>query len=865
LQHLTFRLVSHACVQLGLLLMIVGSLRAQQSITVNVVNLKREPLGGVKILFTSVANKSVTYSAESVKGVAVLTVPIGKYNVDIRKLGYGYRRDTVNISPGDSGRVLVYQLADYLETTITDTISIQADVDRYKGDGGMRLPIDPKKIIELASVNPSIEALLITLPGVGSAGEFSTQYRVRGGNFDENLIYINDVEIYRPQLVRAGQNEGLGVTNALLTDRLTFSTGGFQAQYGDKLSSVLDIHYRNPHYFRGTAELGLMTANLHVEGSSRNRTDSTQAGPFSFLIGARRFSTRYLLNSLDTQGDYNPEFLDIQSVFSWTPRRKTLWRVRISDSTASNRLDSIPLPVQKIKVSLLTTASRNEYSFAPSSRETTFGNFQNAFKLFVGYVGLERTNFLTGQTALTVEHTPSFRFRMKYILSGVASEESELISTEGAYRLSDVNTDIGSENLGEEIFIRGTGSELREARNYLSLRQLNLSILGEWKIDRNYYTTTCDTCWLRHRLSWGARFQHDYVDDVLREWTAFDSAQFIRIQSFIDAQNIVSSYRASGFLQHAWRFSSSVQLTSGIRYNYWTLNEQLLVSPRVQLLWRPRSVLTAGKEVAFEQRRLQMRFAVGAYDQPPFYREMRSSQGVVFRNTRAQRSYHLIAGADYNFTMWGRPFHLFAEGYYKHLYDLVPYVLDNVRLRYYPEIDPTTPNSARGYAYGFDAKISGQFLQGIDSWLSFGMLNTRELATVDTTGFVRRPTDQRFQASLFFQDYVPRIPWLRMNMTLVYNSGLPFGPPNNFAQRTTFGAPYYFRVDFGINAVLVFRDRPAHQFGIRSLWVGVELFNLFARANTISYQWIKDIYQNEFAIPNYLSNRLVNVRAVLRF
>jgi hypothetical protein len=654
----------------------------------------------------------------------------------------------------------------------------------------------------------------------------------------------------------------LGVTNPNLASGLTFSTGGFSAQYGDKLSSVLDVEYKQPTRFRGSAELGLLTQNLHLEGANRSQADSTQPGAFSFLVGARRFSTTYLLGSLDTQGNYEPEFFDIQSEFAYAPRSKK--PIQREKTRKNGETDTIYSATNRFRISLLTIAARNRYTFFPQSRETVFGQFPVAKKLFIGYIGSERTSYLTGQTALTLDWRPNLRVRVRHILSGVSSEESELISTEGGYRLSDIETNLGSDDFGKEVFVRGVGSEIREARNYLSVRKVSFQQLGEVWLDRNFYKLQCDTCYAKHLLKWGLRGQYESIDDEIREWFAVDSAEFITIRDRLSARNIVNSVRLNGFLQHNWQPGRSLMLITGVRVSYWSYNEQLLVSPRVQLVWKPMQKREDGRQVPFSERTLLFRFAVGSYDQPPFYRELRSYQGVVFPETRAQRSVHLIAGMDYQLKIWNRPFTLFAEAYGKYLYDIVPYEIENVRIRYYP--DEVSDNlRARGYAYGLDARLSGQFLEGIDSWISMSVMNTREDLDSDNRGWVRRPTDQRFQVSLFFQDYVPKVPWLRMNMTLIYNTGLPFGPPGMLDNRTVFQNPAYFRVDFGANALLRFREKRPGKFGFESVWVGLEIFNLFARENVVSNLWVKDIFETVYAVPNYLSNRLVNGRIIVRF
>lgn len=809
-----------------------------------------QPVFGAEVLIKNYKKKYVTGNG----GLASIKLPAGKYAVLVRRTAEATVEKEIKIT-ADSTSILNF---DFVKDIFTiDTVQIRDNTKKTdrQDDGFMeRIPLDTRKVIERPTIKTDIESLIQTMPGVAGSSEFSSQYRVRGGNYDENLIYINDVEIYRPLLVRSGQQEGLGTTNANLAKDVSFSTGGFAPRYGDKLSSVLNITYNTPSEFRGTVELGLLTANLHIEGSSKNKEDSTLAGRFTYLIGARRFSTQYVLNTLDSQGDYRPNFLDWQSLFAY--RFKPRHKATLREKTRKNgRVDTLYLPPDRVKLSLLTMVAKNDYIFYPQNRETTFGTVTGAIRLFMAFVGLEQSNYITGQSALILEHSPNLRLNFKHIISAVRSEEAELVSVEGGYRLSDINTNFGSESFNEEVFIRGVGTELREARNFLNVNILSYAHRGEWNLDKNFYHKIGQArSFVSHKLQWGAQLSREWVQDEVKEWAAIDSADFLRVSEYIRTRHYLASYRLQGYLQHSWKPSRSTVLTLGLRGNYWTVNQQFLLSPRLQFVYN-------APVSAESKTELQFRLAVGYYRQPPFYRELRAFDGSVNTDVRAQNAIHYIAGMDFVFRIWNRPFKLFTEAYYKQLFDLVPYQIENVRIRYFPQY------TAVGYAYGLDAKINGQFIEGIDSWLSVSLLNTKEDVNGDDRGYVRRPADQRLMVSLYFQDEVPRIPSLKVHINLVYASGLPFGPPGVLNNRTALGAPFYNRVDLGINKVFMFK--PKHErknkFGIESLWVGLEVFNLFQRQNTISYQWVTDVYETRFAIPNYLSARLINARVIVRF
>lgn len=827
-------------------------------------------------VIVTIKNQSGKFTSDS-SGNLLLTVPTGKIGFTFVADGYA----TENIRFGI-----------FKDSTVKQTIILDPEIPMYDVSGvevsskynttqrpninaptDQRLPIKPGDITEIPL--GSLERLLSTLGGVSIGNEFSTQYRVRGGNFDENLIYINGIEIYRPMIVRTGQQEGLPITNPVLTKDVTFNSGGFPAAYGDKLSSVLNVEYQTPNKFAASAELGLLSQNAHVEGSTKNSKDSTSPGRVSYLLGVRRFSPSYLLNTLNTTGTYQPRFYDAQGLLTFKPKGKSNELLKYK-TRKDGSVDTIILPIDRKKWSLFGILTHSKFSFNPQNRETTFGTVTGAIRLFVAFEGQEQTNYTTGQAAIIYEYKPTFRLTLKNSLSFIRSVESEISSVEGGYRLGDVNTDMGSKSFNEVIAIRGVGTELRNARNYLTVNLINIEHRGELKLDRDFYKKLYSrsvNSFQRHQISWGIKLQSEIIDDIYREWSAIDSADFVRQNDLIFARNSQHTFRGSGFFQYTWRTGKTTNLITGIRGNYWTLNKEFLFSPRIQFVYDP-TLKLANPDSA--RHRIQFRLATGMYSQPPFFRELRNFQGVLDPGVRAQKSIHFIAGFDYTFRIWDRDFKLYVEGYYKRLLNIIPYEIENVRIRYYPQ------QTGTGYSYGIDTRINGQFIQGIESWFSFSVLKTEEDVTNDFTrvfnekreqigtvpqGLVPRPSDQRFNLGFYFQDEFPRSKTLKVHVNYVFNSGLPFGPPQKYSDRTTFfRAPSYHRVDIGISKLLIFRSKHdvRKKFSVESLWIGLEVFNLLQRENTVSYTWISAVNGEGYAVPNYLSNRLISLRAVLR-
>lgn len=698
--------------------------------------------------------------------------------------------------------------------------------------------IAPKTLRTIKGAQPGIENILKTLPGVNISNELSTQYSVRGGNFDENLVYVNEIEVYRPFLIRSGNQEGLSFVNTDLVSNVDFSAGGFQAKYGDKLSSVLDITYRNPVAFGVRADLSLLGGSVAAETVSKN-------GKFSGIAGIRYRDNSLILNNLETEGNVEPVFADAQTYLTY----------RFSDKFHLNFLGNISL---------------NRYNFQPENRQTNFGTLQEPVALLVFYDGNEEDEYQTYFGALKANYFVNDDLTLKFIGSAYHTLEQEYFDIFAQYRLGEVNTNIGDENLGEVEFSEGIGSQLTHARNDLDAFIINAEHRGDYKIDEE------------STVEWSVKYTHEDIRDRLVEYEIIDSAGFsIRPPNFsipnlqpyepyegpltafedIRALNRVKIDRMQAFAQYSkrteWK-NNEVFFNAGIRMHNWTVSgenldssTQTVFSPRMQLAIKP----DWEKDMLF-------RAAGGLYYQPPFYRELRDSSGVVQPNVKAQKSFHVVLGNEYSFKIWDRPFKLVTEAYYKGLSNVNTYTVENVRIRYRAD------NNAKAYAYGLDMRLNGEFVPGTESWFSFGYLKTEE--NIDNRGYIARPTDQRLKFGALFQDYVPNMPNLKMYLNLVYNTGVPGGSPS-------YADPYdfqirlrdYRRADLGIQLELV---NPTKTYKanwkktFRELSLGFEIYNMFNNQNSITNTWVRDVYtKRQFAIPNYLTPRVFNLRLSARF
>ncbi len=747
------------------------------------------------------------------KGDFSIIVKPGKITLRFRYITYQEQLITLEVKVGQKLTHNVNLVAE-IKTLDTYTVEGKTNKDPFRNEVST-LTIDPKIPKYLPSAFGDFNKILATVGmGVVSNSELSSQYVVRGGNFDENLVYVNDMEVYRPFLVRSGQQEGLSFVNPDMVANIEFSAGGWQPKYGDKLSSVLAIKYKEPKKFKGSATLGLLGFAAHVENATKNRR-------ISYIVGARNKNSQYLLNTLPTKGEYKPHFYDIQSliVFDLTKRK---------DSTDFEK---------RTTLTVLTNYSINRYNILPSKSQTTFGTIAEALRLDVVFSGKETMQYNTIQNGLKFSHQVNNRLRLDFLTSAMHSAEREFFDIETIYKLCEIETSQSSQDFNKCILAKGSGSNFRHARNELQATVLTLSHKGQY--DWNS----------KNQFLWGVTEGNENIKDKFSEYSFNDSSQYVTITDKLNSSINLNSYRTQGYIQHTWKPDSNHIVTYGVRMSYWTVNKQFLISPRIQYAYKPHW-----------KRDFVLKASTGVYQQPAFYREMRSYSGTINKDIKAQTSYHFIVGSDYNFKAWNRKFKFISEVYYKYLTNVIPYDMDNVRLRYY------AVNSAVAYATGLDLRVSGEFLKGEQSWFSLSFLNTKEDVKGDGRGFIRRPTDQRITAGIFFQDHIPNNPSLKMFLNFVYGSGLPFGPPKTPQYRSYFSGPLYNRVDIGFSKLISFKDKEKlSKNGLESLWISLEILNLIGTANTISYTWIKDSNNNQYAVPNTLSARFVNVRMIARF
>lgn len=697
--------------------------------------------------------------------------------------------------------------------------------------------ISPQIIRTIKGAQPGVENLLKTLAGVNISNELSTQYSVRGGNFDENLVYVNGIEVYRPFLVRSGQQEGLSFVNTDMVQDLQFSAGGFQAKYGDKLSSVLDITYRKPTEFGVRADFSLLGGSITAEGVSKNNK-------LSALVGLRYRDNTLLVDAKETQTNYEPQFLDAQTYLNY----------KISS---------------KFDLSFLGNISSNSYNYAPKTRQTNFGTLQNPIALLVFYEGQEEDKYNTYFGALKGSYQVNENLSLQLITSSFHTTEQEYFDILAQYRLGEVNSNIGDENLGEVEFSEGIGGQINHARNDLDALITTVEHRGDFKKNKNHF-------------QWSIKYTNEDIRDRVVEWEVIDSAGFSINPPNLDqfdnqpytpntgplapyentrARNATTVERLQAFAQWSKRStlgSNEVFYNFGVRTHQWNVSgqninskQQLVFSPRAQFSIKP----NGKKDMLY-------RLSGGMYYQPPFYRELRNVNGAVNSNVKAQRSVHIVAGHEYSFQLWNRPFKLISEAYYKQLSNVNPYTVENVRIRY------AANNDAKAYAYGLDVRLNGEFVAGTESWFSFGYLKTEE--AIEGRNFIARPMDQRLKFGILFQDYVPKLPNMKMYLNLVYNTGVPGGSPS-YADVYSYQnrLPDYKRADIGMSYGIFSaknRVKSGWKKYFKELAVGIEIYNIFDVQNSITNTWVRDVYsKRQYSIPNYLTPRVFNVRLNMRF
>ncbi|MEJ8755362.1 TonB-dependent receptor [Pontibacter sp. H259] len=789
--------------------------------------------GTIKGAVRTTDNKALELATVGVKGTTIgaqtnatgefiLSVPADtELELVVRYLGFKEQTRKVEVAPGQTLTINFILEADPKQL---NTVNIQGKREGDTREQASTTTLDPRLTKNLPSAYGDFNKILVTLPGVSSNNELSSTYSVRGGNYDENLVYVNGIEIYRPFLVSNAQQEGLSFVNPDLVGNIEFSSGGWQPKYGDKLSSVLNIAYKKPTEFAATITGGFTGGAVHLENATKNKR-------IAYLLGVRHKNGQYLLQGLQTDGEYKPKFSDAQAYVS----------IDLSKGAEATG---------KTTIGLLTSIAQNDYLVIPESRVTTFGTRQVPLRLFVGFDGREKMTYTTYQAGVNLAHQFSSNYTSEFILSGVESREREFRDVEAGYRICEMDN---TGNFEECQMVLGVGSEFNHARNALLARILTAESRNTWQIDN------------RNLLEFGFKVGSERIEDKLDEYGFEDSSDFVLPTYLLQSDLNLTTLRYNTYLQHSIDLDSLKTLTYGVRASYWDLNKELLFSPRVQYSF----ITKRNPDLSFKA-------ALGLYFQPPFYRELRNFEGILNPDLKAQRSVHAILGSDFMFKAWTRDFKLTTELYYKHLTNVVPYDIDNVRLRYYAQ------NNAKAYAAGLDVRVNGEFIKGAESWLSLGLMTTRENIQGDSVnvygpdgkvtgrveqGYIRRPSDQLVNIGVFFQDHLPDNPTIRMYLNLVYGSGLPFGPPRQPEFRTAFTGKSYKRIDLGFSKVLILESDlvQKNRFSLESLWIGLEVLNIIDANNRVSYTYVSDMNDITYAVPNYLTGRRLNLRFVAKF
>jgi hypothetical protein len=827
-QYYTFILLLIGIVSLGQTATISGIIKDEDGITIPDVQI-------------AILENASLFTSTDINGRYTLTVPANKdITLSIYNISYIQVNQKYNLKNGEK---ITYnpRLAAKNTIGVVDIVSENRTTEITR--------IDPKNIFYIPSPSGNIEDIIKTQIGVSSNNELTSGYSVRGGNFDENLVYVNDIEVYRPFLARSGQQEGLSFANPDMVSNINFSAGGFEAKYGDKMSSVLDITYKKPLKFAGTISGSLLGGSLHLQGVSKNRI-------VAWSLGSRYKSNAYLLKSMDTRGEYRPRFYDVQTFITFTLNEK--WSVEFLGNVANN-----------------------QYLVIPANRETTFGTVNNAVKLSIYFDGQELTQYTTMMGGLSTTFKPNSKTKLKLITSAYKANEEEKYTVQGQYYIDQLEADFGKDNFGQVAFNRGVGTFLNNGRNRIDATVLNIEHKGTRIINSN------------SELLWGARYQREIIEDKLSEWRTIDSAGYvspynpneINLIDVVKTKINLETNRIQGYIQYAFskqlRDSSTITTTVGTRANYWDYNKQTVVSPRITLSYKP----NWKEDMVFKA-------SWGYYYQPPFYREMRGFDGKLNSKIKAQQSVHYLLSGDYNFRLWRRPFKVILAGYYKEMKDLIPYEIDNTRIRYFAK------NNSVGYTTGGDLRINGEFIKGIESWATIGFLKTMEnlsddrkvtyfnaagdsiingytfdTKAVDSSvvnpGYIPRPTDQRITFGMFFQDYIPKLPSCKMYLNMQFGTGLPFGPPGHERWKQIFRMPPYRRVDIGFAYQIIKEDKPLPKKNpfhhVQGMFISVEIFNLLQIDNTVSYTWVTDVTNRQYAVPNYLTRRTLNLKLQVKF
>jgi hypothetical protein len=810
------------------------------TISGRVENEEGKPMAGVSV--TILGKQSGTATSDS-----------GKFSLQVRanraiglvftSTGYSQKQRNFYLNPGEMETVTIV-----LEPGTGTLQNVTITSRKARQEAGL-IQINPKLALQNPAPIGGIENMIKVF--VNSRSELSSQYEVRGGNYDENLVYVNDFEVYRPYLIRSGQQEGLSFINPELVQNVNFYNGGFQAKYGDKMSSVLDVEYKHPKAFHGSAYVGLLEQGFAVEGIAAKQK-------ITYLLGVRNRSLRNLLGSQETKGNYVPASADLQALITWRPNDTWL-------------------------VELLANGSNTKFTLEPEESKQTASVFTPQFSsnlgLDIAFTGLEVDKYSTRMIGLSTTKAFSKSFRLKGMLSYFRDKEEENINTAGTYIFGDRDFDKESADFGLITNPLGAGVFLNYARNNLDIYVINAQVKATIE-KRNHF------------IQVGNSIEQDRINDKLNEFEYQDSAGYslpnqagpLNVFSTVKGQADLDRTRFYGYVQDNMLFDRLPGFTmqAGIRYNYNTLNKQFLLSPRAGISFTPKQWT---QDVIFK-------LSAGLYSQPPFYREMRRYDGTVNTALKAQQSYQFTGGFDYAFKGLNRPMRLTVEGYYKNMMNVVPYDIDNVRLRYYGE------NNAKAYAYGIEGRLFGELVKDAESWLSIGFMRTMEnldndfyqnyynkdgeLITASTpdkvatdsqqvaVGWLRRPTDRRVNFGLYFTDYLTTNKNFKVFLQTLYGTNLPYNIPGSVRYRNALEIPDYIRVDLGFSYQLLNTDmseRRSHSpfRNLENMWLSLEVFNLLDRGNTIGYTFIKDFDNNIFAIPNRLTPRLINLKLIVRW
>jgi len=810
---------------------VCSSQKKGATVSGKVVDENENPLGNVSVTILG-QQKGITTNDS---GLFKINVPSDKaFALVFTYSGYKTAQQNFLLSEGENETITI-RLEAGSNTLETVVISDQRD----RNEVGLIRP-NPKSVLNLPTPVANVESLIKIF--VGSNNELTSQYNVRGGSYDENLIYVNDFEIFRPYLVRSGQQEGLSFINPEMVRNINFYNGGFGAKYGDKMSSVLDIQYKKPKSFGGSAYISVLEQGFHVEGIAGK-------SKLSYMIGLRNRSNRNLLSRQETQGNYVPSSTDLQALINYQFNSK--WSAE-----------------------LLSNVSRTKFTLIPQFSQLTSSVFSPFFTANLGvdiyFEGREKDAYTTGMVGVSTTYQPRQNLRLKFLASRFENDEEENIDIAGAYLFGDRDFDKSNASFGLIVNPLGAGVFQNFARNKLNIVDYNLSHKGS--LDKG-----------KHSFLWGVGVNQTTIYDKLNEWEYQDSAGYslpynpsqLQLNKVIKSTSELDINKFSGYLQDNMIFrrgKTDFTLQAGVRFNYNDLNEEFLVAPRFGASWKPGW-----------KRDFVFRAAAGAYHQPPFYRELRRYNGTVNTELKAQKSWQGVAGFDYNFIGFGRPMRLTTEAYYKSMTDVVPYDIDNVRIRYFGE------NNAKAYAAGLEMRLHGELVKDAESWISLGLMRTREdiegdfykVYTLDSLnkpidstqiegGWLRRPTDKLITFGMFFQDYLSTNKNFKVYLSSIYGTNLPYNIPGSVKYRNALEIQPYIRVDIGFSALLLDADRtnrrsrsPFRNFD--NIWASLEVFNLIDRPNTISYLLIKDFANNTFTMPNRLTPRLLNFKVVARW